>query len=489
MAKPRNFALVFHRGSSHNNRVQPNRGGGCPSRYLLRHVPPAAVASSGQCPDIDRVGTRSACRGVGRRNGAARWRLKRDAVRERRARLGSDGTIEPDGRGEARRSWCLWLTLAALARRGGWARGFPGGGERRAVRSRLRRCWCSCPPSRPRRARSRRRTRQPQQQQQQQQQQQRRQRPGAGAPPGRRQRQQFGPERELRRQDAGRRQRQRRKRLRRDRFHSDQHRARAAIARASASASATTARASAPAFRWAGRTVRRGPATTSQPSEGDPAVRRVRPGGSRGGGGPTRALAYGGSGGGVGGGGVGGQNPELTNRLIGSVAKTFSNRFTNQLGNSLQVPCRRQRDAGEPQPGHHRQRPLRRLRHQFVRAARVHRADVRRDALRAERDRGRRAVRRLAAADGGDRAPQRPRAGRQRRAGGLGPLAAALARRRRAADRRGDPLAAAARPTSRPRSRTTASGSRRRPASRRPRSTASRRSTRRPSCICRRRIT
>jgi hypothetical protein len=57
-------------------------------------------------------------------------------------------------------------------------------------------------------------------------------------------------------------------------------------------------------------------------------------GGSKGGGGPTRALAYGNSGGGIGG-GVGGHNPELTNRLIHSVAKTFSNRFTSQLGNSL----------------------------------------------------------------------------------------------------------------------------------------------------------
>jgi hypothetical protein len=58
-------------------------------------------------------------------------------------------------------------------------------------------------------------------------------------------------------------------------------------------------------------------------------------GGSRGGGGPTRALAYGNSGGAGGGGVGGGQPPELTNRLIGSVAKTFSNRFTNQLGSSL----------------------------------------------------------------------------------------------------------------------------------------------------------
>jgi hypothetical protein len=58
-------------------------------------------------------------------------------------------------------------------------------------------------------------------------------------------------------------------------------------------------------------------------------------GGSRGSGGPTRALAYGNSGGGVSGGVGGGQPPELTNRLIGSVAKTFSNRFTNQLGSSL----------------------------------------------------------------------------------------------------------------------------------------------------------
>jgi hypothetical protein len=57
-------------------------------------------------------------------------------------------------------------------------------------------------------------------------------------------------------------------------------------------------------------------------------------GGSRGSSGPSRALAYGNGGGGVGG-GTGGQPPELTNRLIGSVAKTFDNRFTNQLGSSL----------------------------------------------------------------------------------------------------------------------------------------------------------
>jgi subtilisin family serine protease len=58
-------------------------------------------------------------------------------------------------------------------------------------------------------------------------------------------------------------------------------------------------------------------------------------GGNKGGGGPTRALAYGNSGGGAGGGVGGGQTPELTHRLIGSVANTFSNRFTSQLGNSL----------------------------------------------------------------------------------------------------------------------------------------------------------
>ncbi len=51
----------------------------------------------------------------------------------------------------------------------------------------------------------------------------------------------------------------------------------------------------------------------------------------------ARAMAYGNSGGGMGGiGGLGGgQPPELTNRLIQGVAKTFSNRFTNQLGDSL----------------------------------------------------------------------------------------------------------------------------------------------------------
>jgi Subtilase family/Fervidolysin N-terminal prodomain len=56
--------------------------------------------------------------------------------------------------------------------------------------------------------------------------------------------------------------------------------------------------------------------------------------GVSGGGAPTRAMAYGNSGGGLGGIG-GGQPPELTNRLIQGVAKTFSNRFTNQLGDSL----------------------------------------------------------------------------------------------------------------------------------------------------------
>jgi subtilase family protein len=58
-----------------------------------------------------------------------------------------------------------------------------------------------------------------------------------------------------------------------------------------------------------------------------------RGGGASGGaaGGPSRALAYGNSG--V---GVGGQSPGLNDRMIGSVAKTFDNRFTNQLGQSLQ---------------------------------------------------------------------------------------------------------------------------------------------------------
>jgi len=55
--------------------------------------------------------------------------------------------------------------------------------------------------------------------------------------------------------------------------------------------------------------------------------------GSGGTSGPSRALAYGNGGAG---GGVGGQGPGLNDRLIGSVAKTFDNRFTNQLGQSLQ---------------------------------------------------------------------------------------------------------------------------------------------------------
>jgi hypothetical protein len=62
--------------------------------------------------------------------------------------------------------------------------------------------------------------------------------------------------------------------------------------------------------------------------------------GSRGPGpGHTPALAYGGTGGGGGGlsGGLGGDRSHgLTTRLINSVASTYSDRFTNQLGHSLQ---------------------------------------------------------------------------------------------------------------------------------------------------------
>jgi Subtilase family len=59
-------------------------------------------------------------------------------------------------------------------------------------------------------------------------------------------------------------------------------------------------------------------------------------GGSGSGGGGTHALAYGNTGGGLGG-GPGDHGRELTTRLIRSVASTFSNKFTNRLGQSLKT--------------------------------------------------------------------------------------------------------------------------------------------------------
>jgi len=114
-------------------------------RYLFRRVPSASVASSGQCPDVGVVGNATiGSYGVGRRDESPVPRLGVGRVIGLQA-MRARNWVGPsaDGRGEARRSCYLWLTLAALVRRGVRVRGVPHGGGRRALRSRLRRCWCS----------------------------------------------------------------------------------------------------------------------------------------------------------------------------------------------------------------------------------------------------------------------------------------------------------------------------------------------------------